>query len=295
MTVTILDGGMGQELIRRSGATPTGLWSSQVMIDRPDLVSDVHDEYFAAGAEIATTNSYALHRDRFEHAGREDDFVALHELACRLACESRDRHGSGKVAGALGPLEFSYIADDGPPLAEAAERFREIAEIHADKVDLLIAETVTSTARARGALEGMLDAGKPVWLAISVDDDDGTCLRSGEPVDSVIELHQSYPFDALLVNCSIPEAVSAALGRLKGAPVPTGGYANGFTKIPEEYKKPGSTVSLLTARTDLGPEAYADFAGGWIENGATIIGGCCEVGPAHIRELSDRFGPDANR
>jgi hypothetical protein len=122
-----------------------------------------------------------------------------------------------------------------------------------------------------------------------------SCVDSRVPVESVFDLHQSHPFDALLVNCSIPEAVSAALGRLKGAPVPTGGYANGFTKIPEEYKKPGATVSLLTARTDLGPEAYADFAGGWIENGATIIGGCCEVGPAHIRELSGRFGPDANR
>lgn len=294
MTVTILDGGMGQELIHRSGATPTGLWATQVMIDRPDLVSAIHDDYFAAGAEIATTNTYAVQRDRFEHAGRDDDFALLQALACRLACEARDRQGRGKVAGSLGPLQFSYIADDGPPLAEAASTYREIAELQAEYVDLYIAETVTSLARARGVLEGSLGIGKPVWLAVSVDDHDGTRLRSGEAIEAVLDLLDSHPFDALLVNCSTPEAVSAALERLQGAPIPTGGYANGFVSIPDAYKKPGSTVELLTSRTDLGPDTYADFAARWIASGATIIGGCCEVGPAHIRELMSRFASGAN-
>ena len=62
--ITILDGGMGQELLARTGAKPTGLWATQVMIDPPEAVSAVHDSFFAAGAEIATTNTYAIHRDR---------------------------------------------------------------------------------------------------------------------------------------------------------------------------------------------------------------------------------------
>lgn len=61
--ITLLDGGMGQELLRRSGDAPTHQWSSRVMWDHPKLVTDVHADYFAAGADIATANTYALHRD----------------------------------------------------------------------------------------------------------------------------------------------------------------------------------------------------------------------------------------
>ena len=71
--------------------------------------------------------------------------------------------------------------------------------------------------------------------------------------------------------------------------IPVGAYANGFTGIAADFDKIGATVDSLKARTDLGPEAYAKFAQGWIDAGATLIGGCCEVGPAHIAELARRF------
>ncbi len=289
MPVAILDGGMGQELIHRSGRDPTGLWATQVMIDAPHLVREVHDDYFAAGASIATANTYALHRDRLEPAGQIARFDELHHLACELAVQARDAHGSGRVAAALGPLEWSYRGDDGPPFADAAQSFSEIAKIQQEHVDLYILETVSSLARAKAALAGTLPVGKPVWLAVTVDDDDGTRLRSGEPVESILDLLKDYPFTALLVNCSIPEAVTTAVARLSGAPVPLGAYANGFTGISQAYLEPGSAVDKLAARTDLGPSEYADFAARWVEDGAAIIGGCCDVGPAHIRELVKRF------
>ena len=64
--ITLLDGGMGQELLARTGDTPTPLWATRVMIDHPDVVCAIHGDYFAAGATIATTNSYAIHHDRLE-------------------------------------------------------------------------------------------------------------------------------------------------------------------------------------------------------------------------------------
>ena len=70
---------------------------------------------------------------------------------------------------------------------------------------------------------------------------------------------------------------------------PFGAYANGFTGIPAEFNKVGATVDIVKSRTDLGPDAYAEFAAAWIADGATLIGGCCEVGPAHIAELKRRF------
>ena len=70
--VTLLDGAIGQELVNRAGDRSTPLWSTQVMIERPDLVRAVHDDYFAAGATVATANTYAVHRNRLERAGISD-------------------------------------------------------------------------------------------------------------------------------------------------------------------------------------------------------------------------------
>ena len=95
--------------------------------------------------------------------------------------------------------------------------------------------------------------------------------------------------DALLINCSRPEAVSEAISRLSGASMPVGAYANGFTRITEAFLSDAPQITDLSERKDLGPDAYADFAAGWAKDGATIIGGCCEVGPAHIAELKRRF------
>ncbi|MEM6823949.1 MAG: homocysteine S-methyltransferase family protein [Pseudomonadota bacterium] len=289
MGYTILDGGMGQELLKRHGGKPTPLWATQVMIEAPEHVVDVHDAFFAAGAEIATTNTYAILRDRLLDGPFEHQFQELHELGCSLAVEARDRHGSGMVAGALGPLGQSYVGDQGPPLAEAAALYGEISRIHAPMVDLYLAETVPSLARARGVLEGTLSHGKPVWLAVTVDDVDGSKLRSGEPLVEVLELRETWPFDVLLVNCSLPEAVTKALETLDGASVPLGAYANGFIGISRAFLGPKPTADTLETRKDLGPDAYCGFAERWAEAGAVVLGGCCEVGPDHIRVLADRF------
>ena len=77
--VVLLDGGLGEELIARSGGAAGPLWSTRVMIDRPGLVRALHADYFAAGARVATTNTYAIHRDRLAAAGLEDLVVACLE------------------------------------------------------------------------------------------------------------------------------------------------------------------------------------------------------------------------
>ncbi len=288
MTITLLDGGMGQELVARSVAEPTPLWATKVMLDEPELVQAIHADYFAAGAEIATVNSYAIHRDRLSPHGIEDQFETLHKAACELAKAARDAHGSGLIAGSLGPLGWSYTTDTPPE--DAADRFAEVAALQAPYVDFYLIETAASIEQAKAALDGGKTVGKPVWLAVSVDDTDGTKLRSGEPVADALDMALAGGADAFLINCATPEAVSQALEVVQGSPIPFGAYANGFTKIVQSFAKAGTTVKELTARKDLSPERYADFAQTWVDLGATIIGGCCEVGPAHIAELSRRFG-----
>ena len=288
--ITILDGGMGQELIHRYGQQPTPLWSTHVMMHQPELVRDIHDDYFAAGAQVATTNTYAIHHDRLLRQDPELDkqFTALHQKACDIASESRDKNGGGLIAGSLGPLGFSYRPDLSFPPEEAADVYAEITKIHEPHVDFHLIETVSKVEHAKGCLMGASVSSKPIWLGITVMDEDGTKLRSGEDLDGIKSLLDEFKPAALLINCATPEAVSQAIPLIADVDVPFGSYANGFTFITSGFTK-SETVDKLEVRSDLGPERYADFCGGWIEQGATIIGGCCEVGPAHIAELHRRF------
>jgi S-methylmethionine-dependent homocysteine/selenocysteine methylase len=289
MGITLLDGGMGQELVARSSNPPSGLWSAQILLDAPALIQSVHADFFAAGAEVATTNSYILHRDRLSPFGKEALFESLHIAACEIACRARDAHGQGMVAGGVGPNGRSYRPDLALDIAEGAEIFAEIARIQAPFVDLFLLETMSSLQQAEGAAMGAKSAGKPVWLSLSVDDEDGTKLRSGESLIDIIPIVKRLELDALLINCSTPEAVTTALTELGEQSFTIGAYANGFNKISEAFKGDNATVDALERRDDLGPVAYADFAQQWFANGASIIGGCCEVGPKHIQELARRF------
>ncbi|UWR22221.1 homocysteine S-methyltransferase family protein [Sulfitobacter sp. S190] len=280
--ITLLDGGMGQELIHRSPDTPTPLWSTQVMVDHPGMVAEVHRDFARAGATVATTNTYAIHRDRLAQTPLHDRFEALHAKALEEAADC----GSARIAGSVGPLRASYRPDLHPAPEEAVPLFAEVATLLAPRCDLMLCETVASIAHGRDVLEGARAAGKPVWLAFTVSDEDGTALRSGEPLEEAVA---AVDPDAVLVNCSTPEAIPAALDILAGRGLPFGAYANGFERITDGFLEDNPTVAALRLRRDFTPARYADQVMRWVDAGATIVGGCCEVGPAHIAEINRRL------
>jgi len=286
--ITLLDGGMGQELLARSGDAPTPLWATQVMIDHPGLVQAVHADYFAAGATMATTNTYALHHDRLAGTAAETRFAALHAQALAEARAARDAAGRGRLAGSIGPLGASYRADVGPEHDRATRLYAEVAAIIAPQVDVILGETIATLAQARALLEAALPTGRPVWLSVTVDDRDGTRLRSGEPVAGFAAIARDGA-SAVLANCSAPEAMAAALEALSEADLPFGCYANGFQEITDDFLKDKPTVDALQARPEMVPGLYADFAEHWVRQGATIIGGCCETTPAHIAAIARRL------
>jgi homocysteine S-methyltransferase len=285
--ITLLDGGMGQELVARAGSDPGPLWATRVMLDHPGLVREIHADYFAAGASLATTNTYNILHDRLIPQGLDPLYHALHLRALAEAHEARAAAGRGLIAGSMGPLGESYRPDLTPPVAVSAPLYAEKAQLLAPHVDLILIETISSLDLARGALLGAGATGKPVWLSVSVQDRDGTRLRSGEPVAALADVLADTPADAVLANCSMPEAMAAALAALRPLGLPFGAYANGFSEItPHSH---GTSAPDYCARHDLTPARYADFALSWVDMGATLVGGCCEVGPAHIRYLHARL------
>ncbi|MGJ8583664.1 MAG: homocysteine S-methyltransferase family protein [Marinosulfonomonas sp.] len=286
--ITLLDGGMGQELVHRSGDQPTPWWATQVMVDHPGLVADIHRDYFAAGATIATANTYAIHPDRFVGSPLADRIDTLAKLALQEAAAAQRGTTGTRIAGSVGPLAATYRPELHPPYEQARPAYATAAARLADDVDFILCETVASVLHARAILDGALETGKPVWLSVTVDDRNGALLRSGEPVSDIIPVVKDRAA-AVLANCSAPEVMLDALDPLSDAGLPYGAYANGFQQITSEFLEDGPTVDVLDSRRDLTPPAYADHALRWIDHGATIVGGCCEVGPAHITELAKRI------
>lgn len=287
-SITLLDGGMGQELLRRADAEPTPLWSSQVMIDQPDLVREVHADFIAAGADVITINAYSATRCRLGPAGIERDYERLQILAATLAVEARGDRDDVLIAGCLSPYGWTYRPELAPPFDELWPQYAETAALQAPYVDLILCETMGSIDEARAAVTGAAATGLPVWVSWTLHDDDTARLRSGERLDDAVEAIAELEPAAIMVNCSVPEAFAAAMPALANGTTRFGAYANGFSHIVDGYA-PGSVTTVLGHRHDLGPVAYADVALGWVGQGATIIGGCCEIGPEHIAELSRRL------
>ena len=109
-------------------------------------------------------------------------------------------------------------------------------------------------------------------------------MRGGESLDAVIGDLGEAPPAALLINCTTPDSISCALPLLRARGIPFGAYANGFVEIPDDWEEEGGVVQL-SSRADLPPAVYAGHVASWIDAGASIVGGCCEIGPAHIARL----------
>ena len=105
-----------------------------------------------------------------------------------------------------------------------------------------------------------------------------------EKEENAVKLLKDRCADVILINCSRPETVSIALPILKNSGIVFGAYANGFSSV--EKLEPGKNVNVLESRKDLDPAEYSKFAIDWAENGATFLGGCCEITPNHIQYLS---------
>lgn len=287
--IILTDGGMGQELLRRSTRPPTPLWSGRVLIDEPELVRELHVEFIRAGARVITINSYGATPERLEREGFGELFEPLQKLALDLAHEAREEAGEADVliAGCLPPLFGSYHPSLTIPFDEALAIYRRIVAQEAERVDLMLCETMASAEEARAAATAAAESGRPVWVSWTLADDGPPRLRSGETLATAADALADIPPAARLVNCSQPEAIGAAIPELVALGGTVGAYANAFTAV--DRLKHGGTVDVLAAREDLDPAAYAEFALGWVAGGATIVGGCCEVGPAHIAVLRDRL------
>lgn len=289
MSLVILDGGTGRELARCGAPFRQPEWSALALIEAPEFVAQVHQRYVDAGADVITTNSYAvvpfhIGQDRFDAHGAQ--WAAL---AGRLAREVADAAPRAvKVAGSLPPVSGSYRPDL-IDLARSRAVLAVLAAALAPHVDHWQAETLSAIAEAELVADLIAPTGKPLWLSFTLADEDPAAppqLRSGESVEAAAAAARRLGAQALLFNCSQPEVMAAAVAQAKaalaGSGVAIGVYANAF---PPQGADAEANNGLSPIRADLTPAGYAAFARAWAAEGATILGGCCGIGPEHIAVL----------
>ncbi|QHJ10957.1 Homocysteine S-methyltransferase [Paraglaciecola mesophila] len=284
--ITLLDGGMGQELLRRSSRKVTPMWSADIMLNEPTLVRDLHCEFIEHGARVITLNTYTATPQRLKRENELAQLEHLHQAAMRAAQEAIElaQRDDVAIAGSLPPLVASYHPEVSLSFEDSLDSYRQLVELQSPASDIFICETMSSISEARAACTAAKESGKPVWVAFSVSDSHPEQLRSGESLEEALSALDTLAPEAILLNCSQPEAISACWPLMQASNTQIGAYANGFVSIDALY--PGDTVEALERRNDMSPAQYAAHAMHWVNKGASIIGGCCEIGPPHIKALA---------
>lgn len=299
--LTILDGGMGRELQEIGAPFSQPLWSAQALIESPDYVRKAHQNFIDAGAQIIIANSYACVPFHLGEARYQKEGAILARQAAEIAASVATSTGNGRVqvAGAIPPPLGSYR----PDLFEehkARSIIQTLFDAQAPYVDMWIVETISSLKEFEITHSILKTSDKTTFYAFSLDDTTTTVasLRSGDTVTEAIMLACRNNVQGIMFNCSVPEVMEQAIqdanqviaNQIANSNAPyemtIGVYANNFMPIVSGHEANGTLQSMR----ELSPDDYLIYAKRWHELGASIIGGCCGIGPKHIKALSQWQG-----
>ena len=287
----ILDGGMGQELLAR-GMKPKGtLWSANALLDENyhQLLSNTHRDFVKAGAEVIVTTTFTTRRKRLGENNIEDKFEYLNKKAGEIAFKVKKEYPNIMIAGGLPPQRFTYEEDIRSEV-EITKDFNEQARLLNEYVDFYYFDVWSSIREFKCGIEAIKEFKKPYLIGIHISE--GTKLPSGEKISDIKSIIDGNLLGVML-SCVSPENYEHNLEEIKKLNVPFGFKLNGFmtTKPKNGYtanylKTKGNPNEFLGKRHDLTPDKFHEIAKKFKENGATIIGGCCETGPAHIKAMA---------
>jgi homocysteine S-methyltransferase len=291
----LLDGGLGSELAGRGYDIATPLWSAELIQERPEALAGVHRDYLEAGAMCITTASYQASLPGLAARGlAEDEIEQVFRATVEIAADARDefmrRHPQRPrplIAASVGPYgayladgsEYrgNYGLDDAALIAFHAPR---LEILDAAGADLLACETIPDLQEAR-VLHALLESvSTPAWFSLCCRD--AQTLHDGSPLDAAVEMFAAHPkVFAIGVNCCAPGIVAAAIAGIRSAAP---------DKLVVVYPNSGQQYDADARdwQGDAELPHWSEEAQRWFEAGASLIGGCCRIGPGHIRELATR-------
>ena len=289
----ILDGGMGQELLARGMEANGTLWSANALLQEKyhKLLLETHLDFIKSGAEIIVTTTFTTRRMRLKDNNVEDKFEYLNTKAGEIAKKAKDLYPHILIAGGLPPQYLTYEADTRSE-DEIKENFYEQAKLLDPFIDFFYFDVLSSVKEFRLAIEAIESFDKPYLIGAHISE--GVRLPSGEKISEIISEITHKNLLGIILSCVSPENYEENLNEIKDLGIPFGFKLNGFmtTKPKTGYtntfnkSKTGNPNEFLGKRMDLTPKKMSEFVKKFKDSGATILGGCCETRPAHIREMA---------
>ncbi len=283
--IVFLDGATGTELERRGVPMHEFAWSGACILEHGGVLGKVHEDYIRAGADVIITNTYATARHMLETVGLGDQVAQINRRAVEIALDARDNAADREVAIA-GSMSV-FLADDHDSRWLEPANLRATCEEQASAlaeagVDLIVLEMLQRAEIESVAIDAALATGLPVWAGIScrarkADGRLTTFDFPDCPFEDVVRMAAAKPVSVLnVMHSEVPDTgpgldlVRQHWAGVRGA-YPNSGY---FTRPNWQF------VDVIT------PPELVRAAAGWIAQGAQVIGGCCGIGPAHIRSLT---------
>jgi S-methylmethionine-dependent homocysteine/selenocysteine methylase len=287
--IIILDGGTGTDIQRRGVPMNSDTWSAEANITHPEIVRAVHEDYIAAGADIVIANTFATSALLFNHLGRDDELPRIDAAAVAAAKQaSQDRV---PVAGSFSTMRPVVKGSDRTSRQrewakkDAKDLFKRKADsLVAADVDFIIMEMMRDLDYSLWATEAAVATGLPVWVGIGVEADANGRLkgfgREDFAFEDIIRPLMETGATVLCIMHSSPNDTTAAIpvaqAKWKG---PLGAYPESGHFTMPNWK----FVDIIPV------PSFVELAKAWAERGVTILGGCCGIGPDHIKALADAF------
>ncbi|GAA1470894.1 homocysteine S-methyltransferase [Corynebacterium aurimucosum] len=279
----LVDGGLGTHLEAQGHDISGPLWSARVLRENPALIESAHVDFFAAGAQVATAASYQV---TFDVLGEEAEkllrrSVAVAREAVRVVVDKRTAHGDLLVAASIGPYgagpgkgtdyDGAYDLRRGELQRWHARRIAVLADTDAD---FLLAETIPNVEETAALLELLEEQPKPFALSIT-----GAIAADPEKLSRVIELaNQSPRLGVLGVNCVDPSRACAVVKQLRS------GTDKPLLACPNSGEN-WDHGACDWRPAPVGAMGLTEAAATMHAAGVSLLGGCCRVGPAEIRQL----------
>jgi homocysteine S-methyltransferase len=291
----ILDGGMGQELLKR-GLKPQGtLWSASALIEEKyhQLVIDAHLDFINAGADVIVTTTFTARRSRLIQNKCEKYFEYINNKAVEFALKARDISKKNiLIAGGLPNQYQTYSANLGDDLNLIEKNFYDQAKLLKKNIDFFYLDVMGSGKECEIALKTVKSFNLPVLVGVHIRKNGK--LPSGENISDIVKKYKDENWLGIIAACVAPESYEVIIKELKNLDIPYGFKLNAFKNIPDNYGvlsssawgKNGNPTKILGKREDITESKFYEFVKKFKDDGATILGGCCEIRPSHINKIA---------
>ena len=292
----ILDGGMGQELLVRGLQSKGTLWSASALIEEKNhkLLVDTHLSFIDAGADVIVTNNFSARRVRLEQNNVAEYFKFANQKAGELAAKAREISKKNVlIAGGLPPQNGTYVVDDRDRKVIEKD-FTDQANLINPFVDFFYLDVFSSSWEVEIALNVIEKLNKPVLIGLHLKKNNK--IASGETVTEIINKYKNDKLLGVICACVSLEIIENSANEMKSLKIPFGFKANLWSvdeplpvhkfndAKPDEIGKNPKLV--MGSREEITGKLFYNFVKKISDQGATILGGCCETTPLHIKEIS---------